>query len=267
MARSLGVARKRRKISAVLVASVLLLIERVDSFTPSVATRTPPPDLCSSWTLRATLIFDAKITAESEVVEEPLLNQFFPTERFRLHCLSAGGTSQLHDGTWDDELQKTFRQLYGNDTPLPELVLAVDTKIPFPGLQLCNRVTIASRLDEQNFTYEHYLIAEEKQVSGPAPLVYVYNKLVPPTPGRTAPSGTAYTKISKTSNTIVSDSTVSIRVDFSDWLIRILPVTLEKMEKQGSQAVQKAVGKDINKFISTLASAMAEWKAGQEQIA
>jgi hypothetical protein len=154
-------------------------------------------------------------------------------------------------------------------------------------LHIYNTVTIAFRLiqEEQQtqqtqtqqpqstvpcYAYETFMIAENKRVSGAAPLVWLYEKLVQPpntTGGPVEPTGTAYTKIYQKINvddvsasaSVIADSCVSIEVSFPTLFVRILPTSQEKMQLQGSASVHKAVARDIDQMLSTLPSAVAKF--------
>ena len=70
----------------------------------------------------------------------------------------------------------------------------------------------------------------------------------------TAAAGEYYYKIG-------FECTVEVMVQFPRLLLKLLPVSKEKMEQQGSLSVKKAVEKDILKAIESTTQAFDEWKA------
>jgi hypothetical protein len=233
------------------------------------------------------LVFDAKIYAESQPMDAAALSAYFPTRDFRIHSLSSttgssGETTRIvRDVEWDDVLTAFFYETYQDQVgaELPPFVHAVETCVQFPGLQVINSLTIAFRLvhiENANdcYAYETFMVSENKRVSGPAPLVWLFEKLVhAPKAGPTKPSGKAYTRFSQSTSscdastttptssssccTVIADSSVAIEVSFPAFLLRILPASPEKMQAQGSAAVRKAIARDIDSLLTTLPGVVA----------
>jgi hypothetical protein len=220
-----------------------------------------------------TLVFDSKVLAKSQTMDPATLTAYFSTWDCRRYFLSSGGTAKIQDVPWDDELKSSFYKLYGsNQQRLPQSVHAVESRIQFPGIQVHGTITIASRFTchnnneetkQQSCYYENFMIAEESSASGLAPLVWLYHKLVPPSMGRKEPSGTSLTKISLdvSKRFVIVDSIVSIQVKFPSFLVRILPMSQEKMEVQGSASVRRSVSSDIDKALRTLPEMVAKYGA------
>jgi hypothetical protein len=224
-------------------------------------------------TADSVLVFKTTINAKSQPIDPAALTSYFSTKDFRLFFLSPGGSNPIQDAAWDEELKSFFYKRYQSqldeDTDLPPYVHTVETIIQFPGLQMINNVTVACGLqdgyEQKSCYYETFLIAEEKRIRGAAPIVWLFQKLVPPrSTSRTEPSGTAYTKVCKDdSNTIVVVvSHVSIEVSFPTFLLRILPMSKEKTQSQGSASIQKAVSGAIAKMLETLPDAVAKYSNG-----
>ena len=163
--------------------------------------------------------------------------------------------------------------------------------------------TAASSTSRLGKEYHSVLIAEQRHVTGPAPLVWLYNQLTggerqrikqqqPPATNASSQngesdrrrngsstgeaSGYAVSRIYLTKDQppqqqespgeysyykIGFDCTVEVLVQFPRFLLKIMPVSREKMEQQGSLSVKKAVEKDILHAIESTTMAFEEWKA------
>jgi len=144
--------------------------------------------------------------------------------------------------------------------------------------------------------YRAFLIAEQRQVFGPRPIVWLYNQLTGGGGGGGSSSssssseekqtgsqqgedvdqqqlsesnGTAVTRIylrqddATQAFSIGFDCTITVTVKFPKFLLRILPASKEKMEEQGSAAVQKSIEKDIRHAVETSGACFERWKQQQ----
>ena len=130
----------------------------------------------------------------------------------------------------------------------------------------------AEMLDAQ---YEFTLIDTAMKPEGNAPVVWLFNKLTGSNKKAEnqseveEPSSSSFTvvKIERSSSStdedeivFTSDAKIKVRVEFPSILIRLLPLSLEDMEIQGSQSMQKVVDKEVGpaleRFRNKLSSLM-----------
>eukprot|EP00545_Synedropsis_sp_CCMP1620_P001483 CAMPEP_0119005374 /NCGR_PEP_ID=MMETSP1176-20130426/1673_1 /TAXON_ID=265551 /ORGANISM="Synedropsis recta cf, Strain CCMP1620" /LENGTH=303 /DNA_ID=CAMNT_0006957163 /DNA_START=192 /DNA_END=1103 /DNA_ORIENTATION=+ len=149
-----------------------------------------------------------------------------------------------------------------------DVVLKVSTGgIKFPGLTLTSNAYVGGKLLEPPTSdsaddypvYEFLLIKDEQSVTGFKPAVWLFNKL---TGADNADGGKKEMPISLTHVTAVqqdgqnmifqSSTKFTIKVSFPKLLLRLLPVSIEKAEEQGSAAISKALDKDLTNAMKVL---------------
>lgn len=178
------------------------------------------------------------------------------------------------------------------DTPsVGDAILRVTTTgISFPGLTLKTVVTVGCKkvLDDSTNTasLQITLIQDELQAEGPPPLVWVFQQLTgtgkqsesgvfPPTPFSLLPGNTnqapdaAQQRRTHSTNVITAECTtdndkdsvsisfcsvaqLSISVSFPSMLLRLLPVSKQMAESQGSEAINRVVSRDIGPSLEAL---------------
>lgn len=125
--------------------------------------------------------------------------------------------------------------------------------VHFPGLTLETSATMGIKLNEEALgpIYEVTLIGDERKVKGLPPVVYLFNKLTGGGSGSGTSNNLSTTKIfcdfgqEEASVIFKTNTTLIITVRFPSILMKILPSNKEKAEEQGSQAITKAVSKDV----------------------
>jgi len=262
---------KRRTAFTTIGASLI-----ADKSETTVERRTPTaPSKTES------LVFGADLTYTSEpfVVEgdnnenekknsdgEDVLAAFLKRPETKQLLFGAGGrrkTTLLELTPELVELWMSSCEAYYGPTFLPEPgdeVVAAETVVKFPGLTVtslvCNGVKMSS--DERGLPqYDCVLIGEQRQVNGPAPLVWVYNQLTGAASrnykeGEFHPSeASAKTKVSVVteddgaSYALACEMNGQVRVEFPKLLIRILPASKRTMEERGSASVLKTMRNDV----------------------
>jgi len=211
---------------------------------------------------------------------------FFASETCRNHFLSGGNPKPVVNEPRTPELEacweKACHDYYGAQyLPGPDdQIISTETSIQFPGLRLINQVfsgvkqVVVNHHADHHQEYNALLIAEKRRASGPPPLVWIYNQLTGSGGGSKTKkdektgesSGYALTRIYVTEDDngsfkIAFDCKVQVFVKFPKFLIRILPTSKERMEEQGSAAVQKAVSKEVMVAVETTNQAFEEWKS------
>ena len=124
--------------------------------------------------------------------------------------------------------------------------------------------------------YEFLLLAEDFRADGPPPLVFIFNQLT----GKGAEPTTyklsndmhlhhAYLKVNarlhndeasgKEKVTFQSASRAEIALQFPSLLLKIIPVPIEIIEREGSRALLKNMKKDVVSGVSNFRRAFVEW--------
>ena len=128
--------------------------------------------------------------------------------------------------------------------------------IQFPGLKILSVATIGAKLivdDESGYpVHEFTLVKDTIRAEGPRPIRFIFNKLTATrdeeAKEQTTHSLTRTTATSAGSDdqmiTFISSSYLEVDVSFPKVLLRILPVSKEKAEEQGSQSILKTIEKD-----------------------
>lgn len=253
------------------------------------------PDVILSSSLKRTALNAEKETITFSAVFD-LMSDTLPTtdeneaytfcrsKHCRDHFLSAGGKSNVIEVEWSDALASKWRaaadKSYGIES-LPNLtegdcLVACTTSSSFPPLKLMNTAYCGVKiLEDSNRVpiYKVYLVADKRTPVGPAPAVWIYNKLngadsddeFSPT------NGNAITSVSvKKGNdggyAIHFTCKIEIVLEFPKLLLKILPASKEKIEEQGSASIKKSIEKDINFALMTTKEAFHSWKSQSEAL-
>lgn len=124
-------------------------------------------------------------------------------------------------------------------------------EVHFPGLTLVTSATMGMKLVEQKSshpTYQVTMIGDDRQVTGLRPVVFLFNKLTGGNSGSANNTSTTHIICDFTSKNEVifrTDTEITIRVKFPAMLMKLLPISKEKAEEEGSQSISKAVSKDV----------------------
>jgi hypothetical protein len=272
----------------VMLVSTLLCLLSVDAFAlpafhrPAVAV-TPKSRLFAE---QESLTFQATFTATSDQIgteNKDELRAFFMSKTCRDHFFSAGGSRKISDEPLTPELEQHWNDActahYGaaSRPEKGDVVVATESDVQFPGLTMKNKVYNGMKLLENGDfpTYTILLIAEKKRVFGARPVVWLFNQLTGNDAEKedtfSAPSGMAQSKIyvveEESGYFINFDCEIEITVKFPKWVVKILPVSKEKMEEQGSASVKKAVGNDISKCVESANDAFLNWQKAESKAA
>jgi hypothetical protein len=187
---------------------------------------------------------------------------FFKSKECRNLLLSAGGTRPLAEVKVTPQLKEMWTEMCGffGSTNLPnddDYVLICETTINFPGVCVRNKVYNGVKLLESENglpEYELILVADKRSAEGPAPLVWLFNKLTgvkedddaefSPPQGRVK-NRVSIVKLEDGDLAVNVDVKFQIVIKFPTILVRLLPVSKEKMEENGTASVLKAISKDI----------------------
>jgi hypothetical protein len=188
--------------------------------------------------------------------------EFFQLDLNR-NCLVNGGNNKACIATSPSpELLQLWREkaaLNGGAEPNEnDVLLQVNTGgMNMPGITIASVAVIGCKLlsDSNSFpVFEFVLVDDEQQVEGAKPIVWIFNQLTGASKkGGEAKKGDGPLSITRVSAKLSSDHEgivffsegyIKISVKFPSVLLKILPVSKEKAEEQGSTAIQKVIEKD-----------------------
>ena len=143
--------------------------------------------------------------------------------------------------------------------------------IQFPGLKILSVATIGAKLivdDESGYpVHEFTLVKDTIRAEGPRPIRFIFNKLTA-TRDEEAKEQTTHSLTRTTAKsadlddqmiTFTSSSYLEVDVSFPKVLLRILPVSKEKAEEQGSQSILKTIEKDSGPALESFKDAYLEY--------
>jgi hypothetical protein len=221
---------------------------------------------------QATLTFNCDSAFTSEPVPGATPQEifaFFEQPAQRNCMISAGNIREVHDVDDEGYLLELWKQRSletgACEPDASDSVLRVITGgMNFPGLSLTSEAYIGAKLLEPQSNsvypvYEFTLIKDAQQVTGFKPAVWIFNQLTGANGDATKDKNKAQTLSKVTAGTTEDGQTVfqvlvkfAITVSFPKVLLRILPVSKEKAEEQGSDAIGKTLEKDLQNAIKTL---------------
>jgi len=183
--------------------------------------------------------------------------------------LSSGGSRPVEEMPLSPELESLWKELcqkeYGlENLPSPgDVVLACDSIAKFPGLKMVTTTISGVKYSETKTGYPQYsffLIGEKQSISGLPPVVYMFNKLTGMNKKGDSlkPSGVAASIVSlqetagdDDENLVINfDANIKITVEFPAFLLKILPVSKEKAEEQGSASILKSVKPSLDQSLT-----------------
>ena len=227
---------------------------------------------------KCTLQFRADIQTESSVLPystRESVEAFFTCPDNRNLFITAGGKREYEklEILDTDILLASWTRICaqeGNAIPdkSDEIFTVKTGGMSFPGLTLETRATMGIKLVEKESgpTYEVTLIGDDRKVKGLPPVVYIFNKLTGGGGGGAGEESGSSDNVSTTkiicefnpesSNVTFKTSTqFTINIRFPSILMKIIPTSKEKAEEQGSQAITKAVGKDVEQSMAVFEEA------------
>jgi Holliday junction resolvase RusA-like endonuclease len=179
----------------------------------------------------------------------------------------------------DESLQlwnKACDEKYGSSARpgSSDRTVVCDTHIGFPGLKLTTRVLNGFKLDKVDGSpvLLSYLIGEKQQLEGAAPVKWIYKQLTgydkKPQDAyyQTQASASAKASICDTDDGVVLryEIDIEIVVEFPSALVKILPMSKEKVEEQGTNSVVKTVKKDVDNAVDVFITAYKSSLVKQE---
>lgn len=194
--------------------------------------------------------------------------EFFQDPAQRNCMVSAGNERQIEEvqdsGTLLDLWKSRSRELGATEPDESDVVLrAVTGAMRFPGLTLTSEAYVGAKLLEHSAdeypVYEFSLLFDKQRVEGFKIAVWIFNKLTGA--DDEASENKAVTRSLSKATAITTENgeivfqvtiTFTIQVFFPKILLRILPVSKEKAEQQGSAAIRKVLEKDLNKAMRVL---------------
>lgn len=213
---------------------------------------------------QASLVLRADYVGESSsapATSQEAMLEFFSDPKHSTCLITAGNKRESHTVPVTDELLSKWKKrgsILGAEEPNEgDVIISVRTGgIKFPGVTVESTSLIGSTLllptDSNPFpSYEFVLIQDQREATGLKPIVWVYNQLVHPerakdaspmSLSRVAPYPTEDGK----SITFKIHSFLEINVKFPAVLLKILPMSKEKAEAKGADAVLKVLKNDID---------------------
>jgi hypothetical protein len=167
---------------------------------------------------------------------------------------------------WEDVSEYYGPSSVPNDD---DRLLSSCMEIHFPGMTLLVTVLSGVKVFETNEgmpEYAFYLVGEIQSPRGP--LAWLFNILTgrkdKPKDEFSKSLACAATRVSIVDNdggfAISFDTKLEVEVQFPSALIKLLPVSKEKMEEQGSASVRKALSKDMLTAVTAMHDAFLEWR-------
>jgi len=228
---------------------------------------------------KETLNFNVDFSYTSDLLPSSSVDvhDFFRKKTTRDFMVSIGGTRQVEElpitaelkDAWKESCDRFHSANFPNDTD-DESVVSALSEAQFPGMKLQTSVLNGIKkiaMEDGTQGYETHLLAQKQEAYGPPPLVWIFNKLTgnaDKEKGKFYPSsGKSISRVSvleKEGGCVFHwDCKLHIKVEFPAVLVRILPVKKEKMEEQGSAAIQKAVEKDIRGGVDATRELFLKW--------
>ena len=202
--------------------------------------------------------------------------EFFKIETNRNCLVTAGNSKPCETITPSPELFQLWKikaDLTGGTEPNDDdVVLQINTGgIKFPGLTLTSVAMIGCKLVTNAVSsfpeYQFVLIDDAQQVEGAKPVVWIFNQLTGSSKKVRIPSDGPLSitrvsaKLTDDEKGIIffSEGYLKIFVKFPAFLLRILPVSKEKAEEQGSMTIQKVIEKDVKASILAFRDLYDAW--------
>lgn len=150
------------------------------------------------------------------------------------------------------------------------LLQVTTSGIQFPGLKILSVATIGAKLivdgDGGYPVHEFTLVRDTIKAEGPRPIRFIFNKLTA-TRDEEAKEQTTHSLTRTTAGPadsgdtcmFTSSSYLEVDVSFPKVLLRILPVSKEKAEQQGSQSILKTIEKDSGPALESFKSAYLKY--------
>lgn len=198
------------------------------------------------------------------------------------NCMvSAGNTRPVEETETTVGILKEWldrgRSLGAVDPEMTDPVLKVGTSaMEFPGLSVTSSALIGCKLLEPIESIEAYpkyeftLIKDQRTVEGFSPTVWIFNKLT----GHTDDDGTSGSSAAPISLSCVTAEQTddgqtifkfpvkfTINVNFPSLLLKLLPISKEKTEEEGSKAIAKTLEKDLSKVMIQLRKQYLDYKS------
>jgi len=212
------------------------------------------------------LRFIGKLTHKTEPAPLPStgksINEFFELKESCSVLLKGAGNNEVTPldnppaivrERWAKEAKRTGSQPPGPDDDIVEVKTA---GISFPGLKVSSIAKIGTNLvlpndDNGSPEWQATLIMDETKPEGLRPIVWIYNKLTGAAKEKTADDQTVHSlsrataEVSGEEVVFMLEANLEVDLKIPKILLKILPVNKEKAEKQGSEAIQKTLEKDI----------------------
>ena len=205
------------------------------------------------------------------------MNKFFESEKTK-QILLGGGKQAAIERINDDEVLNNLNALWEkrcqsfSEALLPSIeegdaIYSVPTSdMKFPGLTLSSKSLIGTKIitdtDEKTFPqYQFVLIKDETFPRGSKIVLWIYNKLTGNDKVNRDENSTqkveSFTRvsvqeISESEGIFTLNASLNITVEFPSLLLKILPVSKEKAEQQGSESVMKLLDKELNVVLEKL---------------
>jgi hypothetical protein len=177
---------------------------------------------------------------------------------------------------WNEQCQQEYGEANLPGSP-DDCILATDVITRLPGLRLNNKIyngVKKSTNDAGIPQYTFLMIGEKQSVKGPAPLVWIFNKLTGAEKKKDPslkPSGVAKSDVAVINNqdgslAIRYDVSIKITVTFPAVLLKILPTTKEKAEASASASIRKGLQKDVENGAKGVYDGFLEFQKAQLKV-
>jgi len=210
----------------------------------------------------AELKFVAQINTESSALpytSKDDVISFFKSSQNRNMFITAGGKRECQRQSLTPEILRDWTEICRKEGMAPpdetdEVFVVKTGGVQFPGLTLEASAIMGVKLTEDGTDpkYVVTMIGDERKAKGLPPVVYIFNKLTGGGSKNGSSANLSFTDIvcefidgDEPKVVFKTDTRFVITVKFPAFLMKILPTNKEKAEEQGSQAIKKAVSKDV----------------------
>jgi len=158
-------------------------------------------------------------------------------------------------------------------------VVQVETSMQFPGLKMTTTTILGTKLvlprpePEEGARppnlpeYQFTLIDSTQSVRGIPPAMWLYNKITGASSSTSSKermtSSFTTVKVNQLSTSdqisFSTDAKLEVKLDIPTIMLKILPVSVDKIEKQGATSMQKAIEKDVEPALQRFFDAYTRW--------
>jgi len=219
------------------------------------------------------------IYSDNDELDKTSLHQFF-RQKETIQVILGGAAGNLVESVdnnillenmdkWSEQC-KFFSSLYPSIAEGDGMYYVNTDGMSFPGLTISSVALIGATVSPVDNEFQFVLINTEQKAKGSKLLVWTFNKLTgnDKTPDDDSGEEMVHSLTQVTFQPTAEQDTAifkfqtsfEISVQFSSLLLKILPVSKEKAEEQGSASILKALKKDFDVVVPKIAQVYLEYQ-------